>query len=327
MAMRLPRRRLLQWTVAGAASAAFARDASALDYPTRSVRIIVGFAGGSGLDIYARLIGQWLSDHLGQSFVVENRPGAGGNLATEIVVNAPPDGYTLLMASAAAFTNAALYDNLSFNFVRDIAPVASVSHGGFVMVVSATYPAKTIPELIAYAKANPGKVTMGSSGVGTMTHVAGELFNLMAGVKLVHVPYRGEAQAIVDLIGGRLDVDFSTLAGASEFIRAGKLHALAVTMPQRSDAFPNVPTVAETLPGYDASPVSGIGAPRKTPAEIIAVLNTAIDAGLTDPKLKAQFTDLGSTPVPLTPAEYGAVIAAETDKWAKVIQAAGIKLE
>jgi tripartite-type tricarboxylate transporter receptor subunit TctC len=325
-AMSVSRRRLLQWAL-GAATTLYAAPASAIDYPARSVRIIVGFGPGSGLDIYARLIGQWLSDHLGQSFVVENRPGAGSNLSCEIVINAPPDGYTLLMASAAVFTNATLYDNLSYNFIRDIAPVASVTRGGFVMVVDGSYPAKTIPELIAHAKANPSKVTMGSAGIGTLTHVAGELFNLMAGVKLVHVPYRGEAPAIVDLMGGRLDVDYSTLAGASEFIRSGKLRALAVTTPQRLAAFPDVPTVAETLPGYEATPWSGICAPRATPPEIIAILNSAINAGLTDPKLNAQFTDLGSIPMPLAPAEYGKIIVAETEKWGKVIGAAGIKAQ
>ncbi len=325
--MKLPRRGFLRSTAAAISSPLWPRSARAVDYPSRSVRIIVGFAPGSGLDIYARLIAQWLSARLGQPFVVENRPGAGSNLATELVVKAPPDGYTLLMASAAVFTNAALYENLSFNFIRDIAPVASVTRGAFVMVVSASYPAKTIPALIAQAKANPGKITMGSSGVGTLTHVAGELFNLMAGVHLVHVPYRGEAQAIVDMFGGQLDVDFSTLAGASEFIRAGRLRALAVTTPERSEAFPDVPTVAETLPGYDASPWSGICAPRATPPEIIEALNKAINAGLTDPKLKAQFANIGSTTVPLTPTEYGKVIAAETEKWAGVIRATGIKLQ
>lgn len=325
--MKLPRRAFLRSTAAAISSPLWPRSARAVDYPSRSVRIIVGFAPGSGLDIYARLIAQWLSARLGQPFVVENRPGAGSNLATELVVKAPPDGYTLLMASAAVFTNAALYENLSFNFIRDIAPVASVTRGAFVMVVSASYPAKTIPALIAQAKANPGKITMGSSGVGTLTHVAGELFNLMAGVHLVHVPYRGEAQAIVDMFGGQLDVDFSTLAGASEFIRAGRLRALAVTTPERSEAFPDVPTVAETLPGYDASPWSGICAPRATPPEIIDALNKAINAGLTDPKLKAQFASIGSTTVPLTPAGYGKVIATETEKWAKVIRATGIKLQ
>jgi tripartite-type tricarboxylate transporter receptor subunit TctC len=324
--MKLPRRALLRSTAAAVSSPLLPRLARALDYPSRSVRIIVGFAPGSGLDIYARLIAQWLSSRLGQPFVVENRPGASINLATKFVAKAPPDGYTLLMASAAAFTNATLYENLSFNFIRDIAPVASVTRGSFVMVVNASFPAKTIPELVAYAKTHPGSVTMGSSGVGTLTHVAGELFNLMAGVNLVHVPYRGEAQAIVDIFGGRLDVDFSTLAGASEFIRAGKLRALAVTTPQRSEAFPDVPTIAETLPGYDASAWSGICAPRATPADIVDALNKAINAGLTDPKLKAQFAAIGSTVAPLTPAEYGKVIATETEQWAKVIRAAGIKL-
>ncbi len=325
--MKAPRRAFLQSVAAAVGFSLWPRLAFALDYPSRPVRIIVGFAPGSGLDIYARLIAQWLSARLGQLFVVENRPGAGSNLATELVVNAAPDGYTLLMASAAAFTNATLYENLTFNFIRDVVPVASVTRGGFVMVAKASYPAGTIPELIAQAKANPGRIKKESSGVGTLTHVAGELFNLMAGVKLVHVPFRGEAQAIVDMMGGRLDVDFSTLAGASEFIKDGRLRALAVTTPQRSAAFPDVPRVGETLPGYDASAWSGICAPRATPPGIVDTINAAINAGLTDPKLKAQFVEIGSTVAPLTPTEYGTVIAAETEKWAKVIRAAGIKLQ
>jgi tripartite-type tricarboxylate transporter receptor subunit TctC len=295
-------------------------------YPSRPVHIVVGFAAGTGLDIYARLIGQWLSGRLGQSFVIDNRPGAGTNLATESVVNAPPDGYTLLMASTAAFTNAALYDNLRFNFVRDIAPVASLTRSAFVMVVSPSFPASTVGEFIAYAKANPGKINMASGGTGTVTHVAGELFKSMAGVDMLHVPYRSDGAVIPDLIGGRVQVYFVALAGAAELIKAGKIRALAVTTAQRSAAFPDIPTVAETVPGYEASLRNGLGAPKATSGEIIARLNAEVNAGLNDPSLKMRFAELGSETVPLTPAEYSKVIVDETEKWGKVIRAAGIKV-
>jgi tripartite-type tricarboxylate transporter receptor subunit TctC len=301
--------------------------ASALDYPTRPVHLIVGFAAGSGLDLYARLIGGWLSRRLGQPVIIENRLGAGSNAATDAVVHAPPDGYTLLMASAAVFTNASLYSNLGFDFRHDIAPVGSVARTAFAIVANRTFPAKTIPELIAYAKANPGKITVGSAGVGTLTHVAGVLFNVTAGISMVHVPYRGEPAALADLIGGHIQLDFCSLPAASEFIKSGKLIALAVTTARRSDMFPDIPAVGEFLPGYDASGWSGIGAPRTTPAEIIDRLNKAINAGLRDAKLKAQFEALASEPVPSTPAEYGKVIAAETEKWGKVIRTANIKVE
>jgi tripartite-type tricarboxylate transporter receptor subunit TctC len=323
--MKLQRRNFLHLAAGAVALPVMPSIAEAQAYPARPVHIVVGFAAGSGLDLYARLIAQWLSERLDQSFVVENRLGAGSNLAVETVVNASADGYTLLMASAAQFTNATLYDNLSFNFVRDIAPVASVSRGPFVMVVNPSFPARTIPELIAYAKANPGKVTFGSAGTGTLTHVSGELFKMMAGVDMVHVPYRGEPQAIVDLLAGQLQLDISTLAGASEFIKSGKLRALGVTSAQRSEAFPDVPAISEALPGYEATPWSGICAPRATPADIIDKLNKAINAGLVDPKLKAQFAGIGSVTAPLTPAEYGNAIATETEKWGKVIKAANIK--
>jgi tripartite-type tricarboxylate transporter receptor subunit TctC len=325
--MKFPRRKFLRLVAGAAVLPALPRVACALDYPTRPVHLIVGFAAGSGLDLYARLIAQWLSDRLNQSFVVENRLGAGSNLAAEALVNAPADGYTLFMASAAQFTNATLYNNLSFNFIRDTAPVASVSRGPFVIVANPSFTAKTTAELISRAKANPGKVTFGSAGTGTLTHVSGELFKMMAGVDMVHVPYRGEPQAIVDLMGGQLDIDFSTLAGASEFIKSGKLHAFAVTSAQRSELLPDIPTVGETLPGYDATPWSGICAPKATTVEIIDKLNQAINAGLTDPKVRAQFAAFGSTTTPLTPSEYGKVIVGETEKWAKVIRAANIKAE
>jgi tripartite-type tricarboxylate transporter receptor subunit TctC len=325
--MKLPRRRFLHLVASAAVLPAAARLAWAQAYPTRPVRIVVGFAAGTGLDIYARLIGQWLSERLGQSFVIDNRPGNGTNLATESVVNAPPDGYTLLMASTAAFTNPALYDNLRFNFIRDIAPVASLTRGAFVMVVNPLFPAKTVAEFVAYAKANPGKINMASGGTGTVTHVAGELFKAMAGVDMLHVPYRSDGAAVTDLIGGRVQVYFIALAGAAEFIKAGKLRALGVTTVERSPAFPEVPTVGEFVPGYEASLRNGLGAPKATPADIVEKLNTEINAGLIDPKLKSKFADLGSVTAPLTTAEYGKIIVEETEKWGRVIRAANIKAE
>jgi tripartite-type tricarboxylate transporter receptor subunit TctC len=325
--MKLPRRRFLHLVASAAVLPAAARLAWAQAYPTRPVRIVVGFAAGTGLDIYARLIGQWLSERLGQSFVIDNRPGNGTNLATESVVNAPPDGYTLLMASTAAFTNPALYDNLRFNFIRDIAPVASLTRGAFVMVVNPLFPAKTVAEFVAYAKANPGKINMASGGTGTVTHVAGELFKAMAGVDMLHVPYRSDGAAVTDLIGGRVQVYFIALAGAAEFIKAGKLRALGVTTAERSPAFPEVATVGEFVPGYEASLRNGLGAPKATPADIVQKLNTEINAGLIDPKLKSKFADLGSVTAPLTTAEYGKIIVEETEKWGRVIRAANIKAE
>jgi tripartite-type tricarboxylate transporter receptor subunit TctC len=306
--MKLPRRQFLRLAAGAAALAPAARLAGAQTYPARPVHIVVGFGAGTGLDIYARLIGQWLSDRLGQSFVVDNRPGAGTNTATESVVNAPPDGYTLLMASTAAFTNAALYDNLRFNFIRDIAPVASLTRSAFVMIVNPMFPARTVPEFIAYAKANPGTINMASGGTGTVTHVAGELFKAMAGVDMLHVPYRTDGAAITDLMAGRVQVYFIALAGAAEFIKAGKVRPLGVTTAERSPAFP-------------------LGAPKGTPADVIEKLNKEINAGLVDPKLKAQFADLGSMTMPLTTAEYGKIIVEETEKWGKVIRAANIKVE
>jgi tripartite-type tricarboxylate transporter receptor subunit TctC len=325
--MRFLRRQFLHLAAGAAALPAAARLASAQAYPSRPVRIVVGFGAGTGLDIYARLIAQWLSERLGQSFVVENRPGNGTNLATESVVNAPPDGYTLLMASTAAFTNAALYDNLRFNFIRDIAPVASLTRGAFVMIVNPSFPAKTIPEFIAYAKANPGKINMASGGTGTVTHVAGEMFKAMAGVDMLHVPYRNDGAAITDLIGGRVQVYFIALAGATEFIKTGKVRALGVTTAQRSPVFADIPTVGEFVPGYEASLRNGMGAPKGTPADIIEKLNAAINAGLVDPALKAKFAELGSETAPLTVSEYARIIVEETEKWGRVIRAANIKAE
>ena len=325
--MKLLRRGFLSLAAGVAALPALSRIAVALDYPIRPARILVGFGAGSGLDLYARIMAQWLSARFNQSFVVENRLGASTNVAVEALVNARPDGYTLFMASAAQFTNATLYSNLNFNFIRDTAPVASISRGPFVIVANPSFAAQTIPELISYAKANPGKVTFGSAGTGTLTHVSGELLKMMAGIDMVHVAYRGEPQAIVDIFGGRLDIDVSTLAGASEFIKSGKLRALAVTSAQRSELFPAIPAVSETLPGYDATSWSGICAPKATPQDAVERLNQAINAGLTDPKVKAQFDTIGATPTPLTPAEYGQAIVSETDKWAKVIRVANIKPE
>ncbi len=323
----MKRRKFLHLAAGAAALPAMSCVASALDYPTRPVHLIVGFAAGSGLDLYARLIGQWLSDRFGQSFIIENRLGAGSNAATDAVVHAHPNGYTLLMASAAVFTNAALYSNLGFDFVHDISPVGSVAHTAFAMVANQEFPAKTIPELIAYAEAKPGKIAVGSAGVGTLTHVAGVLFNMMAGITMVHVPYRGEPAALADLMGGQIQLDFCSLPAASEFIKSGKLNALAVTTAQRSSMFPDIPAVSEFLPGYDASGWSGIGAPKATPAEIIDRLNKEINAGLDDAKLKAQFAALGSETVPSTPTQYEKVIATETEKWGKVIRQANIKVE
>jgi tripartite-type tricarboxylate transporter receptor subunit TctC len=325
--MKLPRRQFLHLATGAAMLPAAARLARAQTYPTRPVHIVVGFGAGTGLDLYARLIGQWLSERLGQPVIIDNRPGAGTNLATESVVNAAPDGYTLLMANTAAFTNAALYDNLRFNFIRDIAPVASLSRGAFVIVVNPSFPAKTIPEFIAYAKANPGQINMASGGIGTANHVAEEMFKAMAGVDMVHVPYRADGAAITDLLGGRVQVYFLALAGAVELIKTGKLRTLAVTTAQRSAVFPEIPTVGEFVPGYEASLRNGLGAPKGTPADIIEKLNAEVNAGLVDPKIKAKFADLGSETVPLTPAEYGKIIVEETEKWGKVIRDANIKAQ
>jgi len=323
---KLPRRKFLHFAAGGVALAGIPRSATAETYPARPVHIIVGFPPGAASDINARLIGDWLSGRLGQQFIVDNRPGAGTNIATESVVNAPPDGYTILMVSTASFTNGALYEHLNFDFIRDIAPVASVSRGAFVMLVNPAFPAKTIPEFIAYAKAHPG-ITVASAGSGTVTHVSGEMFKIMTGIETVHVAYRGEPQALTDLIAGQVNCDFNTLSGAAEFIRTGKLRALGVTTAKRSELFPDIPAIGEFVPGYEANLWNGIGAPRATPPEIIDKLNAAINAGLNDPKVKAQFAELGSMTAPLTPAEYGHVIATETERWGKVIRAAGIKAE
>jgi tripartite-type tricarboxylate transporter receptor subunit TctC len=325
--MKLPRRNFLHLAAGAAALPAVSHIAWAQEYPTKPVRIIVGFAPGGGADIAARLIGQWLSERLGQSFVIENRPGAGSNIATEAVVRAPSDGYTLLLVSAPAAINATLYEKLSFNFIRDIAPVASISHVPHVMVVHPSFPAKTVPEFIAYAKANAGKINMASAGNGSTPHVAGELFKMMAGVNLIHVPYRSAGPALVDLISGQVQVMFDNMASSIEHIRAGKLRPLAVTTTMRSETLPDVPTVSEFVPGYEVSNWFGVGAPKATPAEIIDRLNKEINAGLADPKMKARLADFGGTPLVGSPADFGKLILDETEKWAKVIKSAGIKPE
>jgi tripartite-type tricarboxylate transporter receptor subunit TctC len=322
--MELGRRRLLALT-AVALAAAPSRAARADAYPNRPVHWIVGFAPGGSTDILARVIGQYLSEKLGQAFIIENRPGAGSNIATEVVVNAPPDGYTLLMISPAHAVNASLYDKLSFNFLRDIAPVAGISREANVMVVSPSFPATSVPAFIAFAKANPGKINMASSGVGTSVHVAGELFNMMAGLKMTHVPYRGAGPAITDILGGQVQVMFAAMPSAFEHVKAGRLRALAVSTAARLPTLPDVPTVAEFLPGYEASSWYGIGAPRATPPEIIDTLNRAMNAGLADPRLKVRLGELGGTMLAGSPAEFRKLIADETEKWAKVVKFSGAR--
>jgi tripartite-type tricarboxylate transporter receptor subunit TctC len=322
--MELGRRRLLA-LAAAALAAAPSRAARADAYPSRPVHWIVGFAPGGSTDILARVIGQYLSEKLGQTFIIENRPGAGSNIATEVVVNAAPDGYTLLMISPAHAVNASLYDKLSFNFLRDIAPVAGISREANVMVVSPAFPATSVPAFIAFAKANPGKVNMASSGVGTSVHVAGELFNMMAGLKMTHVPYRGAGPAITDILGGQVQVMFAAMPSAFEHVKAGRLRALAISTAMRLPTLPDVPTVAEFLPGYEASSWYGIGAPRATPPEIIDALNRAMNTGLADPRLKARLGELGGTMLAGSPAEFRQLIADETEKWAKVVKFSGAK--
>ena len=302
-------------------------DAAALDYPTRPVRWIVGYPAGGSTDIVARLVGQYLSEKLGQQFIIENKPGAGNNIATEAVINAPPDGYTLLFVNPANGINASLYKKLSFNFVRDIAPVAPIVRFPYIMVVNPSVPAKTLPEFIAYAKANPGKINMASPGIGSTPHVNGELFKAMTGTNMVHVPYRSAAAVMTDLLSGQVQLYFGTTASSLEYVRTGKLRALAVTIERRLDALPDIPTVGDFVPGYEASNWYGIGAPRNTPVEVIEKLNKETNAGLADPKLKAQFADLGGMVLPGTPADFGKLIADETEKWGKVVKFVGIKAD
>jgi len=323
--VKLPRRHFLHLAAGTAALPAVSRIARAQTYPTRPVHLIVGFPAGSGGDTLARLMGQWLSERLGQQVIVDNRPGAGSNIGTELVVRAPPDGYTLLMVVLTSAMSAMLYDNLNFNFIRDIAPVASFGRSPFVMVVNPSFPAKTVAEFIAYAKANPGKINMASSGNGSSAHVFGELFKAMAGVDLVHVPYRGSF--FPDLLGGQVQVAFNPIPAVIGYIRAGELRALAVTSATRSEALPDILTVGDFVPGYEASGWEGVGAPRNTPAEIIDKLNKEMNAVLADPKTKARLADLGDLSTPMTPDEFRKFIADETEKWGKVIRAANIKAE
>jgi tripartite-type tricarboxylate transporter receptor subunit TctC len=302
-------------------------SAAADDYPTRPVHWIVGYPAGGTTDILARLIGQWLSDHLKQQFIIENKPGAGNNIAAEAVVNAPPDGYTLLLVNPANGINATLYKKLNFNFLRDIAPVAGIARVPNVMEVNPAVPAKTVAEFIAYAKANPGKINMASSGNGTSVHLSGELFMAMTGVKMAHVPYRGSAPALTDLLAGQVQVMFDNLPSSIEHIRAGSLRALGVTTQTRNEALPNVPTIAETVPGYEASAWFGIGAPRNTPPEVVETLNKAVNEALKDPTMIARLAEFGGTPMPGSAAEFGKVMADETAKWAKVVEFSGASVE
>jgi tripartite-type tricarboxylate transporter receptor subunit TctC len=325
--MKLPRRNFLHLAASAAALPATSRIARAQAYPARPVKIIVGLPPGSTGDIFARLLAPWLSERLGQPFVTENRAGAATNIAAETVARAPPDGYTLLLVSLINAVNTSLYDNLSFNFIRDIAPVASISRNPFVMEVNPTFPAKDVPEFIAYSRANPGKISFGSSGNGSASHIAGELFKMMAGVNLLHVPYRGDAPAITDLLGGQIQLFFSVMASSIEHIKAGRLRALAVTTSTRSEALPDVPTLGEFVTGYEIQGWNGIGGPKNTPADIVDRLNKEINAGLADPQVKARIARLGGTPLIGSPADFGKLIADDTEKWRKVIKSAGIKPE
>jgi tripartite-type tricarboxylate transporter receptor subunit TctC len=325
--MKLPRRQFLHLAAGVAALPAVSRFAWAQSYPSRPVRIIVPFAAGGPQDIITRLLGQWLSERLGQQFVIENRPGAGGNVGAEAVVRASADGYALLSVAPNNAVNATLYDKLNFDFIRDIAPVAGISRQPLLMLVNPSVPAKTVPEFVAYAKANPGKINMASPGIGTTPHVAGELFKLMAGVDMVHVPYRGAPPALTDLIAGEVQIAFISPFGLIEYIQAGKLHALAVTTATRWDRLPDIPTVGEFIPGFESSGWFGVGAPKNTPAEIIAKLNNEINAGHVDPKIKARFADLGGMAFAGSPADFGKFIAGETEKWGKVVRAANLKPE
>jgi tripartite-type tricarboxylate transporter receptor subunit TctC len=316
---------MLHLTAGAATLPLLPRLAAAQGWPSRPVRWVVGFAPAGGNDIIARLMGQWLSERTGQQFIVENRPGAATSIATEIVVNAAPDGYTILLVSVSAAINATLYDKLSFNFLRDIAPAAGIMAIPLFVATNPSVPARTLPEFIAYAKARPGKINMGSAGIGSAGHLAGELFNMMAGVHLVHVPYRGNGPALAALLGGEVEIVFPTPPSSIEFIRAGKLRGLATTGAARSEALPDMPTVAEFVPGYETSAWYGVGVPKATPVGIVDRINREVGAGLADAKMKARFTDLGGAPMPMAPAEFGKLIADETDKWAKVSRRANLK--
>ena len=325
--LKLPRRKFLHLAAGAAMLPTISQTTRAQTYPSKPVRWIVGFAAGGTTDILARLMGQWLSERIGQQFIIENRPGANANIAVDVVVRAAPDGYTLLQVGSVQAFNASLYDNLSFNFIRDIAPVGTITRFANVIVVNPNVPAKTVAELIAFAKLNPGKLNMGSGGNGSMQHVAGELFKMMSGVNLQHVPYRGGAPALTDLIGGQVQVIVAPLPESIEYIKAGKVRALAVTTASRLPILPDLPTVAESLPGYEATGWQGVGTPKATPAEIIEKLNKEIVAGLADARMQARLTDLGGSALALSATEFGKLIAEDTDKWAKVIKFANIKAE
>ena len=325
--MKLPRRRFLHLAAGAAALPAVSRIARAETYPSRPVRIVVGYPPGGVTDIVARLIGPWLSERLGQQFFIENRPGASSNIATAVVVRAAPDGYTLLLVSSANAANMTLYENLSFNFIRDIAPVASIGRGAFVMVVNPSFPAKTVPEFIAYDRTNPGKLNMATSGAGSGSDLYGQLFKVMAAVDLVAVHYRGVGPGIPDLLSGRVEVMFLPVASAIGYIRGGKLRPLGVTTATRTDVLPDVPAIGDFVPGYEATSWEGLGAPANTPPEIIAVINKQVNAALADAAFKARLTDLGGEPFASSPAEFGKFIVEYTEKWGKVIRGAGIKAE
>jgi tripartite-type tricarboxylate transporter receptor subunit TctC len=325
--MKLARRQFLHLAAGAAALSALPRIARTQTYPTRPVRIIVGYPAGAATDIVARLMGQWLSARLGKQFIIENRAGANSNIATEVVTRAAADGYTLLLATGSNAVNATLYENLNFNFIRDIGPIAGIVRTPLVMVVNPSVPAKTVPEFIAYAKANPGKINMAAPGIGSPQHITGELFKMMTGANIVSVPYRGGAPAIADLLGGQVQVFFPALIAAIEYIRTGKLPALAVTSATRSEVLPDIPTMSEFIPGYEANFWLGLGAPKNTLTETINKLNKEINAALADPQVKARLADLGGTPMPGSPADFRNLIADETTKWGKVIRAANIKPE
>jgi tripartite-type tricarboxylate transporter receptor subunit TctC len=323
--MKLPRRAFLQLAAGAATLAAESHKASAQTYPSRPVRVIVGFAAGGPTDITARLISQWLSERLGQQFSVDNRPGAGSNIAVEAAVRAPPDGYTLLIVGATNAVNATLYEKLNFNFIRDIAPIAGIIRVPLIMEVHPSVPAKTVPEFIAFARANPGKINMASGGNGTTLHVSGELFKMMTGLDMVHVPYRGADPMLIDLLGGQVQVTFDPMPSSIEYVRTGRLRALAVTTASRSEALPEVPSVGEFVPGYESSTWYGVGAPKNTPAEIVDKLNKEINAGLANPKIKARLADLGNVGFALSSTDFGKLIADETEKWAKVVKFSGAR--
>jgi tripartite-type tricarboxylate transporter receptor subunit TctC len=328
MYLEIPRRQFLHLAAGAAALPVASRIARAQAYPRRPVRIVVGFPAGGGADIVARLLGQWLSERLGQPFIVENRPGAASNIASEAVAKAAPDGYTLLLVIMPPNAiNATLYDKLNFNFIRDIAPIAGLTSDPLVMLLNPSVPVQSVPEFIAYAKTNPAKINMASGGIGSALHVAGELFKTMTGVQMNHVPYRGSAPALTDLLAGQVQVLFDVPTSSIEYIKSGKLRALAVTGATRSELLPDIPTVGEFVPGYKASNIRGVGAPKNTSAEIVAKLNMEINAALADPKIRARLADVGGTPIPMTPADFGKLIVDETEKWAKVVKSASIKPE